>query len=153
MAKHGRLEDNQSMKYQRLDGNIWALRIMRGEEIVGSILQFANEEKLVSGIVTMIGAATDVELGFYDVGKKAYHWKMFTGDHEIVSATGNIALLNEKPFLHLHAVIGDAEYRTFGGHVKQALAGATTEVIIRAGELPLYRAMDPDIGLNLWKVE
>lgn len=141
------------MKYQRLDGNVWALRIMRGEEIVSSILSFANEEKLVSGIVAIIGAATDVELGFYDVSRKEYFWKTFAGDHEIVSATGNITLLDEKPFLHLHAVIGDREYQTYGGHVRRATAGATAEVIIRAGELPLYRAMDSDVGLNLWKVE
>jgi uncharacterized protein len=153
MAKPSRLGDNLPMKYQRLDGNIWAMRIMRGEEIVGSILDFATEEKVVSGIVTMIGAASDVELGFYDIERKEYQWKKFAGDHEIVSATGNITLLHEKPFLHLHAVIGDKEFRTFGGHVKQAFAGATTEVIIRVGELPLHRAMDSDIGLNLWKVE
>jgi hypothetical protein len=99
-----------------------------------------------------IGAVSDIELGFYDINSKEYIWKKFSGDHEIVSAIGNITLLGKNPFLHLHAVIADKEF-PYGGHVKRAIAGAIAEIIVHAGELPLYRAMDSDIGLNLWKIE
>jgi predicted DNA-binding protein with PD1-like motif len=51
MAKLSRLRDNSLMKYQRLDGNVSILRVMRGEEIVSSVLHFATEEKIVLGIV------------------------------------------------------------------------------------------------------
>lgn len=153
MAKYGLPRDNSPMKYQRLDGNIWAIRLWRGEEVISSILKFAKEERVVSAHTYAIGAVSDAELGFYDLPKKEYFWKTFEGDHELVSATGNIALLDGEPFLHLHAVIADRDYRTFGGHLKRALAGATTEIVVRVGELPLHRAMDEDTGLNLWKVE
>lgn len=153
MAKQQLSRDNSLMKYQRLDGNIWAIRLWRGEEVVSSILEFAKEERVVSAHINAIGAVSNVELGFYDLGKKEYTWKTFEGDHELVSAIGNITLLAGEPFLHLHAVIADREFSTYGGHVKRAQGGATTEIIIRVGELPLHRAMDTEIGLNLWKVE
>ncbi len=141
------------MKYQRIDGDVWAIRLTRGEKVPEKILEFAKREKVVSATLVAIGAVSDPTLGYYHLPKKKYSWKKFSGDHELVSAIGNIALLKGEPFLHLHAVIGDKEFRTYGGHLKEAKAGATVEIIAKRGEIPLERAMDERIGLNLWDVE
>ena len=138
------------MEYRKTDKGYF-VRIMRGEEIIETLGMFAAREGITTALFHAIGAVTEVELGFYSLGKKEYHWKTFQDEFEILSATGNITLLEGKPFIHLHAVIGDAQFNAYGGHVKRGIAGATCEVVLMPHDTKLERTFDSDIGLNLWK--
>ena len=68
-----------------------------------------------------------------------------------VTCTGNISLMDGKPFVHAHIVLGDPEGRLVGGHL-------FSETVIYAGEIslqelagkPLERAHDQTTGLSLW---
>lgn len=140
------------MTFSKTD-NGYLIRLFKGEKIVESLQKFCKKESLVSGSLTAIGGASDIELGYYNLETKQYQWKTFQEVHEIVSLTGNISLVENEPFLHIHTVISNNNFETFGGHLKEATVSATCEVILTNLNAETGREMDDEIGLRLLKLE
>jgi len=132
------------------DGYNHLVRLERGERLSDYIEQFIAESRIEGGWVNGVGAASDVELGFYQLNSKAYKWRKFGSMMEIVSLAGNLAYDEEgKMMFHLHGVFADDEYQTVGGHVKDFVAGATVELFIHRSYQPMHRKHDDDTGLQL----
>jgi predicted DNA-binding protein with PD1-like motif len=89
-----------------------------------------------------------VELGYYHLEHKDYLRKTFSEmDYELISLTGNISLKDGNPYIHVHAALGDNQFRVFGGHLFEAEVAVTAEVsIIPLGKMPV-RELDKNIGL------
>lgn len=130
----------------------YVVRLFKWEHVVTSLTQFCIDENITSGFINGLGGAFEAELGFYYVDRKEYECKKF-GACEIVSLIGNIAFVEGKPFLHIHAVIADTSFAAFGGHLKEATVSATCEVFITPFETKLERTMDEKIGLKLLTCE
>jgi hypothetical protein len=139
------------MKYRR-EGQRVFIRLDRGEQLHATLTALAEKERLVGGSVNALGAVSDAELGYYDLGRRDYDRRRFPEEMEIASATGTLSLLNGKPQLHLHAVLSDRECRAFGGHLFGATAAATVEMFLQLSEKPIERTRDEETGLNLWRV-
>lgn len=127
----------------------YILRFEKGDELMSCLEQFSLENKVSFASFTLLGATTDVQLGFFSLADKQYHWKNFTGEFEIVGGVGNIAHCETKPMIHLHITIADAEYQTFGGHVKRLVVGATCELTLFSSNEYIERKFDEVVGLNL----
>jgi len=127
----------------------YVLRLNKGEEIMETLTRFCVENKIGSGIFYGIGAVLNAQIGFYHLDKKEYSFKVFDKPLEIVSLTGNVSLVDHEPFLHVHVVLSDEDYRAFGGHLKEARVGATCEVYFFETEIKINRKLDEDIGLKL----
>jgi uncharacterized protein len=129
------------------------LRFDKGEDVVAGILDFARENKIEGAWLSAIGSAKDIELGFYDIGKRKYLNKLFKGPLELVEASGTLAVKNGSPILHWHGVFSDEDYKTIGGHIHKLVANATVEIFIHklgeSGNDCLERETDPKSGLNL----
>ena len=139
------------MKVRKLDfGSM--LRFEKGDELMSVLVKFIADNQLPFASFTLIGATTDVELGFFSLKDKDYKWKNFTGEYEIVGGVGNISLLEEKPMIHLHITIADDEYRTHGGHVRKLIVGATCELTLFVSKERIERKFDEVVGLNLLDV-
>ena len=54
-------------------------------------------------------------------------------------------------YLHLHAVIADAENQTRGGHLVEARVSATAELVVQAFSGTAGRKYSKEIGLNLFE--
>ncbi len=134
----------------RLTETGYLISIEPSEEIVSTLVEFAQKNNILSGTVTTIGAVASVELGYYELTEKQYRWKTFKGTIEIVSATGNIALLEGKPIVHLHGVFSGTDFVAFGGHVRKAVVSAACEVVLIVHGEQLRRSFDEATGLNLW---
>ena len=67
---------------------------------------------------------------------------------ELVSLTGNLAMLKGEPSAHCHAVISDREMRTFGGHLFSAVTSITVEIFLQVYEGEIERRHDPNTGAN-----
>jgi predicted DNA-binding protein with PD1-like motif len=128
------------------------IRFERGDELISGLIDLFSLDNSKSGTFTVIGATTSIELGFYTLEKKEYHWREFIGEFEVTGGVGNISYFEGKPVVHLHSTIADAEFNAFGGHVRKLVVGATCEVTIRFHENTLEREFIPEIGLNLWKL-
>lgn len=139
----------KNMQYTKLQDG-YLVKVERGEELIETVTAFCAEQKIHSGSITGVGATDDVCLYYFDGEKKEYIPKIFNErDYEIISLTGNIALIDGTPFLHIHTALGDHEYQVFGGHLKSAVISVTGEVVISQIGGDVHRAYDEVCGLNL----
>lgn len=130
-------------------GDGFLVRLLRGEEIHESLTVFAAEHGISGATVEGIGAIRNVELGFFDPGKRAYDRREIDESTELLSLTGNLCLLEGKPFLHAHVVLMKSDFSVCGGHLFRGEISATGEFAIRQTDLSLIRNMDETIGLAL----
>lgn len=133
------------------DGYNYMLRLEKGEKVVESLTKFIKQQKILGGAVSAIGGLASAELGFYDLTAKAYAWTRFEEPLELLNLSGNIAWLDNKPFLHLHATVSDASQYARGGHLRDAEVNGTVEVFIHLwnDQEGLKRLSDKNTGLNL----
>lgn len=127
----------------------FVIRLEKGEAALTTLTEFCKTENIFSANFNGIGAFESVELGFYHLDKKEYSWKKFDAAIEVVSLTGNVSLVDNMPFLHIHTVLSDEKFQTVGGHLKEAVVGATLEIFMQTVDLQLNRAMNDEIGLKL----
>lgn len=130
-------------------GNSYVLCFERGDELMERITEFCSAEGIAGGFFRGIGAAQETTISWYDIEAKAYKDRVFLEPLEIVSLTGNIALLNGKQFIHAHAVFSDANMRAYGGHVKKIIVSATCEVLLEPESGKMDRGFAEEVGLNL----
>jgi predicted DNA-binding protein with PD1-like motif len=57
--------------------------------------------------------------------------------------------MGDKPFIHAHITIADQQFGTFGGHLKEAIVGATCEIYLTRLRGKIQRIKDEITGLNL----
>ncbi len=136
------------MKVKKLNFG-YILRFEKGDELMSTLVKFIADNQTSFASFTLIGATTEVELGFFSLKDKAYHWKNFTGEYEIVAGVGNVATHEEKPMIHLHITIADDEFHAYGGHVRKLIVGATCELTLYTSEVRIERKFDEETGLNL----
>jgi predicted DNA-binding protein with PD1-like motif len=136
------------MDYKRTGKEI-ILRLDEGEEAVQSIISICKKEGVQSALVTGIGAVREAELAHFDTKEMGYHSRKYEGIYEVVSLTGNIAMLGGEPLLHAHTVIADTGFSCHGGHLNRAIVNPTLEVTMLLLETEIRREKDERTGLNL----
>lgn len=137
------------MQY-KFDGYNYLVRLEKGELLTESLKTFCAQEKIAGASVSGIGAATAVNLGFYDLNAKQYQWKKLDQLLEIVSLQGALSWDGNQPHVHFHGVLSDADMRTYGGHVKELEVAGTCELFIHIWNSDqLTRSENPDSGLKL----
>ncbi len=129
----------------------YIVRIDKGEELVETLKQLCAEQNITLGSVSGIGAVNKATIGLFETATKQYHSTELTGDFEIASLAGNITIMNNEPYIHLHIVIADADHKTYGGHLNTATVSATAEIIIHTARTTINRKFSGEIGLNLLK--
>lgn len=140
------------MKNRELDGT-HVLLLLEGEKLIESIGDFCSSKKISAAHFTAIGALKEVELGFYDLAAKEYRWKKAEAELELDNATGNVAVLDGKPIVHAHVTVSDNEMHAFGGHLKEAVVGASCEVFLKPLQGKIERKHDNKTGLKLMQID
>ena len=130
------------------DGERVFVRLDKGSDLFGSLTEVAASLKWRCAHISGIGALKDTELGFLDTTKKDYIRKVFPDDAELLSLDGNLSYLDDKPFWHIHAVLGDRNFQCFGGHLFQATVAVTAEINVRVFDQQVVRADEPSLGIN-----
>lgn len=131
----------------------YIITLEKGEDVIASLTKFCKKEDIKNGYFRGIGAVERVSCGYYALAEKEYHFKEYTGLFEVISATGNVALKDNEPFIHLHAVFSDEENSTFGGHVEEMRVGIVLEVILEILPTEIEREYNQEIGLFLIKCD
>lgn len=138
------------MKYVKLSENQWFLRLEKDEELAQSVRSFCEEKTINAGYIQGIGGLQTARIGIYRLsGSKEYEFQDFSGDLELIILQGNIARSDERIVLHMHAVIGNEQLHTVGGHFDSGIAGGTVELYITEFDVKFERVLDSDIGLKL----
>ena len=133
------------------DGKNHVVILERGEDVIPVLEKYCAENKITSGVFNGIGAVNNIEIGYYDFEEREYHFRSEAGDFEVASMTGNIAIVDDKPFIHVHAVLSrcDKTLECIGAHIKKASVAVTLEVFLTQVDVSLSRAYDECTGLKL----
>jgi predicted DNA-binding protein with PD1-like motif len=126
----------------------FTLRLDPGEEIVESLRSFAEAQGVRAGVLSAIGAALDIELGFFVRDTREYVRKTFEGEYEIGALTGNLSELDARPFPHVHVVIAGPDFVAYTGHLFRAIVSVTCEVQVVTDPEAQRRVRRPELGFN-----
>ncbi len=132
----------------RRAGNIHVLQFVTGEDIVPTLLDYLAREQVRAGFFIGLGALSYVQLGWYELPAKTYHYDDVNEDVEVASLVGNVAMRDGKPAIHAHIVVSRKDKSTAGGHLQAARAGAVLEVTLTAFDMDVQRAHDERTGLS-----
>lgn len=138
------------MEYRKFAQTVIA-RIDKGEEILEQVQTIARREQIRLATVSAIGALGSFTAGVYDVEKKEYHSREYSGIFELLSLTGTINTMNAELYTHLHISAGDSSGAVFGGHLNRAVVSATCEMVITILPGEVDRIADTETGLNIFK--
>lgn len=138
------------MEYRRF-GNTVVARIDKGEEILESLRELAEKEKILLADVSALGAVSEFTVGVFDTGEKKYYANDFSGTYEIVSLTGTVNTMDGEYYSHLHMSAGDLEGKVVGGHLSRAVVSATCELLLHVIDGRVDRQFSGEVGLNLFR--
>jgi hypothetical protein len=127
----------------------YAVIFSTGDEAFSGLKEFAQKYNVTSAHFTAIGAISGATLGWFDPSRKMYKLMPFTGQMEVASMTGDIALYQDKPAIHTHAVLGMPDGTTRGGHVVEMFVRPTLEVMVTVDPKGMQRRFDPETDLTL----
>ena len=120
---------NKIMKYRKI-GNSYVIRLERGEKVIEKLTEFCRKEGIKSGHFSGIGGLERTEIAYYNIEDKNYHPKAFDKPpYELLSLLGNVTVSEGKLKIHAHVMIGDKEFRTFGGHLIEGTILPTCEIV------------------------
>jgi hypothetical protein len=128
-------------------------RLDHGTDIIGQITDLAVETEIKTGFLSVIGALSRAELGYYDQVSQKYGKIQIDGPVELVSCLGNVSLRDGLPFVHAHAALSDRAGRVCGGHLNSGTVFAAELYMQELLGLNLVRVPDSITGLNLWGEE
>jgi predicted DNA-binding protein with PD1-like motif len=127
----------------------YAVVLDTGDEVIGELGKFVREQEVEAASITAIGAFRRAVLGYFQSETKEYKKIPVEEQVEVLSLLGDVAVSDQGPTLHLHAVLGKSDRSVIGGHLIEAVVRPTLEVILIQPPSYLRKRKDPDTGLAL----
>ncbi|MEU8845516.1 PPC domain-containing DNA-binding protein [Streptomyces sp. NPDC048564] len=140
------------MKWQQVEASpasVYVLVLAPGEDALAEITGFARKQGLGASQVTAVGAFSRAVVGWFDRAAKDYRRIGVDEQCEVLSLLGDIAVGEDGPTAHLHAVLGLSDGTTRGGHLLEGRVWPTLEVIVRDSPAALAKIHRPELGLAL----
>jgi len=128
---------------------IYSIVFYKGDEALSGLTDFAIAHKITDAHFTAIGAAGSATLAWLDLSAKNYRRIPVTQQVEVLSLIGDIAQFNDKPVVHMHAVLGKPDGSTVGGHVFELHVNPTLEVFLTVNSVPLKKKPDAASAMKL----
>jgi len=136
----------------RRDGTRYLVRLTKGDRVRESLTAVAREHEIRGASVMAIGAVETAELAYFDEHEQAYRNRTFDGGLEVLAMLGNVSQLPDgEPMVHLHAMLGTADYAVVGGHLNEALVSVTLEVFLTPTDDAIERC-EPCGPFKLWNL-
>ena len=135
----------------RREGGTHLVRLDPGEDVIEALTRYCADRGILSATATGIGAVRDVEVGAFVCRTGAYEKVTLPGEWELLSLDATISRVDGGPFVHAHAVLGNAAAETRGGHLFSARVTVTAEMAIRETGIAVSREKDEASGLRLWR--
>lgn len=132
-------------------GRFFLLRVPSGSELVSYIKRYAKDLCISTGVFSLIGAFRRAKIGFFIEEEGLYRTIDVNEFTEVISASGNISLIDGEPFIHVHVALGRMNGSCIGGHLIEGVV-FIAEVWIQeliGGELKRVK----EGSLYLWPLE
>jgi uncharacterized protein len=140
------------MKYRQIDESpkTFILVFETGDELAKGLQQFAEQQRFSAASFKAVGALSSVRLGWLNWENKRYDPSVTLDEQvELLSLIGDVALKDDKPAVHAHAVVGKKDGTAHGGHLFEAHIRPTCEVILTESPIHLQKQIDPESGVAL----
>jgi uncharacterized protein len=137
------------MRYRRIDAapKTFILVFDSGDELATGLLGFAREQGLTAASFKAVGAVSSVRLAWFNWESRRYDTSVALDEQlELLSVIGDVALLDDQPVVHAHAVVGRRDGTAHGGHLLEALVRPTCELVLVESPVHLQKRVDPDSG-------
>jgi predicted DNA-binding protein with PD1-like motif len=131
------------------DEKVYAIIFHKGDEALSGLTDFALANHLTDAHFTAIGAVSSATLAWLNLPNKVYRRIPVNQQVEVLSLIGDIATFNQKPVVHMHAVLGKSDGTTIGGHVFELNVNPTLEVFLTANTTPLSKRPDDPSGMKI----
>jgi predicted DNA-binding protein with PD1-like motif len=144
------------MRWKLLDAGppaTYAIVLAKGDEVMRELGRIVREQKIEAASITAIGAFERAMLGYFDWETKEYKRNPVEEQVEVLSLIGDVAVSDEGPALHLHAVLGRRDGSTIGGHLLEGHVRPTLELTLIEPPAHLRKRKDPETGLALIDLE
>ena len=155
------------MEYKKI-GETYYVRMDRGDEIIGNILEICRKEAIPSAIFSGIGGCSSAELQVFIPETGSFETEQLEEMLELVSLNGNVVSGDDGQLYHqTHAlfsfkggnrdvdnIVGghqDGQHGMAGGHLKSTTVLYTAEIELRptiGGSIG--RKFDPETGTGFW---
>ena len=142
------------MEYRKY-GDIFYIRMDRGDEIIEKILMVCKEEGIHSCTFNGIGGCGKAEIKTFIPETGTFEMRRLEGMLELVSLDGNVITdENGDYYHHTHAVfaykVGE-NHQVAAGHMKSIMVSYTAEIELRpVVEGEIKRKYDPETGTGFW---
>jgi hypothetical protein len=128
---------------------VYAVIFDIGEDPIAGLTRFAEEQDLSASSLTAIGAFSEALLAYFEWETRAYRDIPVRDQVEVVSLVGDVALGEDGPKVHAHAVLGCRDGTVLGGHLRSARVRPTLELVLQETPRHLVRSHHPESGLAL----
>jgi predicted DNA-binding protein with PD1-like motif len=115
----------------RSSGRTYRLNMVKGDEIISGLLDFAEKNHIKNGHFTGLGAIDKATLRWSDPVNKTPSKTEINEEAEVVSLVGSIAQDKDgKPAVHAHTVFALSDGSTRGGHLQSARVSIIAEIFV-----------------------
>ncbi len=145
------------MDYRKYKDTVY-IRMDKGDEIVGGILDICEKEKIFSAVFSGIGGCSEAQIQTFIPESGTFETRIVQGMLELVSLNGNVVSGTDGLFAHTHALFtykdGNGAHRVAGGHIKAITVLYTAEIELRPVQGgTIGRQYDPETGTGFWSFE
>jgi len=134
-------------------GSNFVLRLEQGDDILKTLRDFSDTQKIKAAFFEGIGSLYRAKLGHYDFkDTKTYKYETFDEDLEILTLSGNVSTMNGHALPHAHITLGRRDFSVIGGHLEEDSLANMVEVNLVGMVGKLEKAKDSSIGLNLMQL-
>jgi predicted DNA-binding protein with PD1-like motif len=127
------------------------IKLEKDADLLDSLTNYAEENNIQAAEINFIGAVQSAKVLYFNQEKKKYDEHIMDQPYEVLSGIGNISLLDDKPFVHVHVVLADSSGKAFGGHLDKGTKVWLIEAFIHEVDSKnLVRNFDEDICLSVW---
>jgi predicted DNA-binding protein with PD1-like motif len=149
----GTITKGQLVKFASLNDHTFALRLELGEDVHTAIQSFCAGHGIRNATVQGIGSLQNPTVAHYSIVTKNFTDEKLDGIYEVTSLLGNIALVENQPFAHVHVTVTGRDMLARGGHLVKGECSATLELILTAYQTDYTKVHSTEIGLKIWDFE
>lgn len=145
------------MEYRKY-GSTYYIRMDKGDEIIGGIIDVCVRENIASAVFTGIGGCSRAEIQTFIPEQGAFETETVEGMLELVSLTGNVTSNGGGSRRHhthgAFAYKSGGDHKMTGGHIKSVTVLYTAEIELRPVDGGrIGRRRDPETGTGFWSFE
>jgi predicted DNA-binding protein with PD1-like motif len=127
------------------------VKLEKDSDLLDSLTTYAEENNIQAAEINFIGAVQSAKVLYFNQEKKKYDEHIMDQPYEVLSGIGNISILDNKPFVHVHVVLADSTGKAYGGHLDKGTKVWLIEAFIHEVESKnLVRKFDENICLSVW---